>query len=235
LDPDDEALAAKQRASAEDMVRCLKDKGVDSELAAGGPIGYGEAEFRMIWPIIESEGSAFNMPGTGGMGDPEIVEKLGLDGDKPYLYTAGQDLTAELVACIDETGYFMPEPKFDPREEEADKQLIADASNTWAVCARQNGLPDVKDAKVEADNWATVPSALVSGSVTVDELKAVLVQCPPFDPDRDLAAPQDVDGTGPRLTDPSIGFDLPEGDPKLEQLKTTLQDHTMDELEKARS
>jgi hypothetical protein len=237
LDKETADLVAKQAASAEDMLACLKGKGIDADLVPSGTTGYGSAEFKQIWINAEPRAVCFSLPGEGGMCDPAALEgpDMPTDEDRAYLYVDGLDRSEELVACIEETGYFTPEPKIDPREEEAEKQLQADASNLWAACARENGLPGMPDAKIEIDSFATMPAALVDGSVTVDQFKAVLDQCPPFDPKRDLGAPQDVDGTGPRLIDPSISFDLPEDDPKLAQLRQALDDHIAAAYEKANS
>ncbi|MDR1189293.1 MAG: hypothetical protein LBK95_17895 [Bifidobacteriaceae bacterium] len=240
---DAEPAAPEQVAAAEAMVACLKDKGVETELIDAGVQSYGDFEsvnYKEVWLTPALDEFYFSIPDSSGMASSsELEERLGwsMEDGQPHLYDNGRDQTDVLVACIDSSGYTTPKPQWDPREEEAEKQLMADASNTWAACARENGLPKVTDAKVEVDNFESMPAVLVDGSVTVDELKAALAKCAPFDPERDLAAPNfyDEGETAPKWTDPSITFDLPEDDPKFAQLRQALDDHIAAAYEKAKS
>ncbi|MDR3107688.1 MAG: hypothetical protein LBU05_05765 [Bifidobacteriaceae bacterium] len=227
--PEDAEVLAKQAASAQAMLKCLQDKAIEGELVAVGVTGWSQ-EFQSISPIPHSDDAAFGAASGGGQAGAktpaEVMKKLDA-GDQWVLYDNGQDLSAELVACVESAGYFELEPRFDQREEEVEKHKMVLAANEWIECAREKGWPDMVDVKAQIDNWETVPRAMVPGSATVDELKAVLAKYPPFDPERDLAAPNLItEGEEPPdSTDPLIGFELPEDDPKLAQLNQTLQDH----------
>jgi hypothetical protein len=199
-----------------------------------------DQEFQSISPILHSDDAAFGAASGGGQAGAktpaEVMKRLEA-GDQWFLYDNGQDLSGELVACVESTGYFELEPRFDQREEEVEKHKMVLAANEWIECARANAWPDIVDVKAEIDNWKTVPRAMAPGSATVDELKAVLAKCPPFDPERDWDAPNLIpEGEEvPDWTDPLIGFELPEGDPRLAQLEQALQDHIVAAYEAARS
>ncbi|MDR0626075.1 MAG: hypothetical protein LBG11_02245 [Bifidobacteriaceae bacterium] len=229
-DTDLAKLVSDQAASAAALRDCLAQTGVTIELTEMGVGGYDEVSFQAVWPVFEVKDYVFSIPGAaGGAGEdaPENTFDL-LEDDQPHLYYDGIDHSGDLVACIESSGYFMPKPRYDPREEETEKQRIAAASNEWAACARDNGLPGVKDAEVVIDDFDTVPEAMVPGSVTVDELRAVLVKCPPVDPERDLAEPnfhdENDNGEWTTWVDPMIGFDLPADDPKREELDAAVLD-----------
>jgi hypothetical protein len=51
-------------------------------------------------------------------------------------------------------------------------------SNSWAACARAHGWPDIADADPAAGALAEIE---IPASITEDELRRLLADCPPFD------------------------------------------------------
>jgi hypothetical protein len=223
------ANAAEQARAADALVACLADQGIEAVKTPLGLVGHGDLEFQAVDVVLKSEeDGAYYMPGFGGTNiSPDLPPPPGLvfDEQRPLLYDNGIDMTAQLVECVDSSGYFIPEPRFDPREEEMEKQAMAEAANGWAGCARENGMAGIVDMAVEVDNWDTVPEVQVPQSVSLEAFKDVLAVCPPLDPERDLTAPAMTEADAPRWVDPQIGFDLIAEDALRQQFQQALQDH----------
>ncbi|MDR2348465.1 MAG: hypothetical protein LBD90_07625 [Bifidobacteriaceae bacterium] len=215
---------AEQSATAEALAACLREAGFDAvAFPSFIPVGY-EEMFSVVEVKSASKEYAVNIPGSGGGASAGLAPRYSdrYEADEPFLIEGDTDHTETLLACIDSSGYFMPNARFDPREETVERQAIADSSNLWLACARENGYPELADAIVQADNWTTRTEALLPSDISPDQLNALLEACPPFDPERDLAlGPNGYQGDW-RPQDPQIGFDLPDGDPRRQALLDTL-------------
>jgi hypothetical protein len=220
-----------QAQSAKDLVACLAELGIEAETITGGAEG-------VATPITSvmiggtDDSVEWNIPGVMGAYDRD---KYGNDLDSPLLVSNGTDLTSEFESCISSTGFFVPPPQFDPSEEAATKQAMADASNEWARCARDNGLPNIVDAGVTVDNWETKPSVLVPNSVDVEVFREVLNHCPALDPDRDLTQGNLTEGgSAPAYVDPQITFEPSADGEAVSPLERVLVDHVRALSEAAR-
>jgi hypothetical protein len=180
----DSALMTAHRDSAVRFQQCLEDVGIESAVSTIGLEGW-DGEFLSIDPIAVNKEYWFNIPGGDNVAwesfDADEVEAAINAGE--WVFVDGEaDHSAELRACADQSGYFIPSPRFDPREEEATKRQMADASNEWADCARENGYPSLADASVTIDNWDTAPAIKLPASVTVPGLEILLAACPYVNP-----------------------------------------------------
>jgi hypothetical protein len=150
--------------------------------------------------------------------------KTGESDYEPHLIIGEADFTEALAKCLEETGYTEPDRIVDPSAELQAKQRTADATATWAECARANGYPSVKDpAPPKADEFKTSPAAVLPGDITDAALLALLERCPPYPRESLEAALALAESLGPKPSDedrakvwqmagettPNIGFDLP--------------------------
>jgi hypothetical protein len=104
---------------------------------------------------------------------------------KALLIVDGVDHSDIYAACLDESEYdenavyaavdYSPMAELEPLY-----QLMIDASNEWAKCARENGFPTTKDAVMPKGEGQ--PMALLPASITEVELRELLAVCPNFDP-----------------------------------------------------
>jgi hypothetical protein len=128
----------------------------------------------------------------------------------PFLFIGDEDFTLAWVTCLDRTGYSEPDPAADPGDELRQKQLWAAVSAEWAQCARDNGVLAAKDPEAPvADNYETIPTAVLPSTIQPDELRALLRVCPNFDPDGGLETVEGEAYVSGEAIDPFIGFDLP--------------------------
>ena len=134
----------------------------------------------------------------------------------PQLFIGGQDHSEALATCLDQTGYQHPTYQVDPAEQLKHLQESAQASATWATCARENGYPNIKDPDPPTlgdDDYN--PQVLLPFDMQVAELETLLTACPNFDRAAHEAA--DLASQDPKTdwdkfqypVDPSIGFDIP--------------------------
>jgi hypothetical protein len=133
-------------------------------------------------------------------------------GEALRLYVDGTAYSVAWNECYYSSGYTEPPDGPDPADELLQKQGVAAATNEWAACARENGVPGIADATAtEGSEW---PIALIPPDISAGELRALLQECPNFDPKRATAAAEA--GAGPseynRLyAQPSVGIDQPPG------------------------
>ncbi|MDR2566839.1 MAG: hypothetical protein LBC97_12465 [Bifidobacteriaceae bacterium] len=232
---DDVALAAQQARTAEALAACLEAEGIQTDSTGRSiPDGF-SVEFVLVTPVPQAEERLVVMPSGWVEESPKYQNDTPRDTSKPVLIDGDRDLSAELGACIESSGYFVPDARADLRDEERAKQAVAEASNDWARCARENGWPDVRDAEVAVDDYATVPFALVPGDITVEQLRVLLGKCSPLDPDTDLTAGNMIEEGKPTPIDPNIEFDLPQDDPQQKVLKDAIMDHIEAMYQEARS
>jgi hypothetical protein len=102
---------------------------------------------------------------------------------------------------------------------------MAEASNQWAACARENGLPNLRDATATVDNWETKPSIEIPESTSVELFKQVLGKCSAVNPDRDLNNGNLIEGNVEQLFDPQITFGGAPDNPRRVALEDALFEH----------
>jgi hypothetical protein len=96
----------------------------------------------------------------------------------------GVDYSDTYEECWESSGYTDPVAAADPAVEMLGKRLVADSTNAWLACARENGYPDWADVDPGVpDDWWTSPTAYIPLSMAPEELRALLAACPNFDAD----------------------------------------------------
>ncbi|MDR0433268.1 MAG: hypothetical protein LBH48_08220 [Bifidobacteriaceae bacterium] len=121
------------------------------------------------------------------------------------LWIGGADRTADLDACIAESGYTPPGPFVDQAAEQLAKQTQVDLDNDFVACARRNGYPDLPDsppAQVDGGLTHAPPPIELPLTISDQDLRDLLDACPAIDEARirELA-----DGNDPASV-PSGGF-----------------------------
>jgi len=84
---------------------------------------------------------------------------------------------AGLAACTAE-----PAPEATTATLDAQASAVLAESASWAACARDHGWPDIADPDPAAGALAEV---VLPATITADELRQLLADCPPFNPDTD--------------------------------------------------
>jgi hypothetical protein len=102
-----------------------------------------------------------------------------------FLYINGVDRTETWAMCLERSGYddaavwdSVDTDALDARWE----QMVVEASNEWARCARDHGVSGVIDAQ-PATNENETAEVLLPLTTTEAELEALIVECPLFDPE----------------------------------------------------
>jgi hypothetical protein len=207
---------AGQHQSAEKLANCLDAQGIDATTEEIEVTGY-QGRFLIVMPQPKSDRFAVRVPGSMGMASADFPHDIFDDDGKAMLIDGDQDLTSVFEACIASAEYFVPQAKFDAAEEEISKQLIVEASNEWATCARRIGMPGILDARVSVDNWETVPSAVIPAATDQALFREVLEQCPPVNPKREIGGGNLFEESGDEIADPAISVE-PGDDPRAEGL-----------------
>jgi hypothetical protein len=129
----------------------------------------------------------------------------------PVLLIGDGDYTSVWRECLESSGYVAPPMEKDPKAELEAKAAMAGVARTWAECARSNGFPTTRDPLAPvADDFMTVPTALLPASITPPELEALFEVCDPGP----SGAERVVDETDDAVTTvpipaPAIGIDVP--------------------------
>jgi hypothetical protein len=173
--------------------------------------------------IVFRDGSvdAAMVESNGGT-DEEALREFA-NGEGYGLLVDGVDRSEDYIRCRDESGYFEPVLDEVALREERDRfnQLSVDATYPFAVCARENGYPDVADPAVIVDPTLEMADPLGMGemvpgvelplTMSEDDLRALLAACRPYDPDLSIDGPV-RDGTGaPYPVVPVIKIERPPG------------------------
>ncbi|MDR1442642.1 MAG: hypothetical protein LBJ02_09725 [Bifidobacteriaceae bacterium] len=218
-----------QARTAAELVACLDGLGVDARTTPMDITGHAGQYANVAIGSVEDP-IEWNFPGVMGVYDPS---KYGDDFDELLLVANGVDLTAEFSACIESSGFYLPDPDVDPRDEEVAKLAIAEASNQWAACARKNGLPALPDAVVVVDGWETRPSIEIPASVDLQLFEKVLDACPPLDPNRDLSKGNLVEEGEEVPVDPEITFAPRADSGELEEMEGAMASRIRELFESA--
>ncbi|MDR0990123.1 MAG: hypothetical protein LBL92_01970 [Propionibacteriaceae bacterium] len=148
----------------------------------------------------------------------EPVASTALDFEPESILTvAGVDRSDVWQQCLADSGYdeMAVWDNYDNSDATviAEEQLVVDATNQWAECAREHGFPEVADVQMSTSDQE-YPAALLPASITADQLRQLLTDCPSFDPavaDANAALNESSDEPVPDGVkgQPSIGFDYP--------------------------
>jgi hypothetical protein len=209
-------VLAPQRERAEAMAACLADASIAASLddQADGQthldidIPSGDRSF--VWVTADGLSSQ----ATDDEESTAMVNAA-VDEGRSLLWLRGIDRTAEYDACVEESQFTQPGMFADPATEQRLKQLQVDLNNDFAACARANGLPDIADQPPPViDGGATTGPGqiLLPWTITEDELRDLLAQCPVYDESRlrELAGGQNRDNWFEEtLVGPFLFFDIP--------------------------
>ncbi|MDR1266529.1 MAG: hypothetical protein LBK42_13475 [Propionibacteriaceae bacterium] len=110
-----------------------------------------------------------------------------------FLFISGIDRTDDWAACLDQSGYDAA-AAYKAFEDANDletlntiwNQMVIAASNDWARCARDYGINGVVDAQPAANENDLIAVSLPL-TLTEEQLRDLLEQCPAFDPDVEAA------------------------------------------------
>ncbi|MDR1825662.1 MAG: hypothetical protein LBR27_10130 [Bifidobacteriaceae bacterium] len=103
-------------------------------------------------------------------------------GFEPHLEIDGIDYSKGFATCVVDSAYERPTLQVDPDWELEHETKLAEVSNEWARCARENGFPQIADAAApKIDNGATEPEVRIPLSMTVEQLRELLKVCKFFD------------------------------------------------------
>ncbi|MDR1293810.1 MAG: hypothetical protein LBK59_02435 [Bifidobacteriaceae bacterium] len=127
------------------------------------------------------------------------------------LVVDGVDYSADYQACAESSDYVDPLTEPDLTDELTGKRMLADATNDWIACARENGYPEWADVEPGvADNWLTSPSATIPLTMTAEDLRSLLAECPNFDEKiAEMQEDPDYVITGKGDLHPSIQVEVP--------------------------
>ncbi|MDR0432438.1 MAG: hypothetical protein LBH48_03890 [Bifidobacteriaceae bacterium] len=188
-------VAKAQYSGAQDLVDCLLDFGLPAWLE---PVSDGRAQLRWRedtgqWLAVRDAAGATTLGNI-----PESVKDgfLADSSGELALLVDGKDRTADYGICLDRSGYVEPsETLAYSQEVQLERMGTLEATNAWAQCARVNGYPGLRGvpAKVVADIDAAIEVVLPK-SMNVEALRALLLECPTFDPESATVESIEIDG-----------------------------------------
>ncbi len=135
----------------------------------------------------------------------DLVDELTAEhSTEPRFYVNGVDYSDLYQKCLASSGY---DPAWGHDDETAvDPAWVrrrVEADNRWAACARDQGWPQVADVAAPADG-SLPPEVLLPFSITEDQLRQLVADCPTFDPALFEAGAAFGDASADL---PEIGFD----------------------------
>jgi hypothetical protein len=171
------------------MYQCLVDRDVPARLdqtSRGEPLVGWERDSFVLGQNLEGQ-LFFEQDADADPLDQEDMEQYSHDGADPWLVIDGKDYSEAFADCLSQTNYREPYGEADPAERLARMQAIAEASNSWAECARDFGLRDVADADGPVLGDSGTPTVYIPASIQPEQLRALVKQCPTFDAEAELA------------------------------------------------
>jgi hypothetical protein len=166
---------------------------------------------RETWDALLAKHGVVNLNEGGKFADALVIDD--------------QDFTEPYVKCLADTDYSNPTyvAEMEAPQYAADDLIgWAEATNEWTACARENGVPTVKDVKVPTEGNDEGPEyTLLSSTMTEAQVRELMTACPEFDQDAvEKAQALKAKGEIPRSEyapySPQIGFDTPGWDGTLE-------------------
>ncbi|MDR1824372.1 MAG: hypothetical protein LBR27_03405 [Bifidobacteriaceae bacterium] len=222
---------AEREATVNAMVDCLVEAGVPAKAQEVVVNGVSTLDLMFDGQLVSTRDPSTGADGFGGIstsmiqaggGAPVDEEKHSqifeaIEGDYALVIDA-VDYTADYQRCYVETGYSPREivMEDDPASELRAKQEVAEVSNEWAACARDQGYEDVTDAEPPtADGYETYPYVMVPGTITLVQFQELLEACPLLDVEamaESLAEAQEqAEDEGPSFSDEGDGVAIQGG------------------------
>jgi hypothetical protein len=222
------ASASTQRLAAEAYHSCLVDAGLPAEIFPVNTdepdgdawVSFGAAETVQVIPgeggmtSVSSEGAGGSGGGSGITEEErEAFLEAHQDPESFGLLVDGVDRSADFERCYTESGYTEPEFTADPAAQALFNTRIAEATNTWIACARENGYPDLSDVAASSEDPDYYPNVELPSTITEEALRALLDACPNFDAEA-WGEMLDAQSTGTMTeanipTDPAISIAQP--------------------------
>ena len=198
--PDIPSLGSAGPATATDIEVVAKAY-FDCMSQAGVPVALAENDAGEL-TIVKNSGSwtLQTYPNGGGGGNYDDDTTLSADAqasfqeffenmpDHPTLILDGVDHSQAYGQCLEQTGYDFIEAMGEVRSDPELNVKQVKANNDWAACARDNGFPAIEDTEMPMGAEQPQP-VLLPGSITPDQLRALLVECPNFRKDTVDQAP----------------------------------------------
>ena len=165
-------VSAAPGASTDALVSCLVDAGLPARLDEGldGGVQLGWDEGHDI-AVVDTYGGDWwirdasrDYDEVGSQADhSRFLNAHQPDGASPYgLEVDGVDYSDVFATCVQNSGYAPVSESKDVRDEQVAKQALAEVTNDWLVCARENGYSDWPDVEAgEADDWLTSPQVSI--------------------------------------------------------------------------
>jgi hypothetical protein len=243
--PTTDVVAADDlEAVATALYNCLRDDGIPAEYEtdpSGSPtlITFSD-DHRVTWTLPggyprQNEGYTQAEEEAFLAELEQQVADIDLSAGSPFetkLEVDGVDHSAVFAQCVETSGYSEDavyasinwDTTLSPWY-----QVMVEASNQWAACARENGWPDVTDAHMPQGD--EIPTALLPISITEDQLRQLLAVCPIYDPAIDEANAKLFEEAGNDYStipegyqeQPQVGFDYPgfDGDYSVTETSAT--------------
>jgi hypothetical protein len=168
--------------AALDMEACLAERKIPARL---GRTGDGVA-YVSLFPggdahvYLRHAGQASGQYGGDGQNraDEAVAAELDASQADPALALNGEDRTADLVACLESSGYDLSTGSLDAAMIDKVEAFTMAEGADWAACARQHGLPDLADPELLSGNPVRMASVALPAWVTKEQLREALEACP---------------------------------------------------------
>jgi len=118
-----------------------------------------------------------------------LTEFKSTAGSAPTLWIDRVDHSPTYAQCLAESGYSDDAAWGSSTTTNTQAlQLQVNANNQWAACARENGWPDIQDSSMpDPQTTTSTPSVLLPGTITEDQLRALLDACPNGNPNSQIS------------------------------------------------
>lgn len=163
---------------------CMSDGGIKVKLTKNNQQELSIVEFTNYSIIMYSSehGGGVMMGSESATYDEVAVNDFFMNSDdKPRLVIDGVDHSELYATCLEESDYDENAAWGEYYSNPADSALQVEANNKWASCAREHGFPSVKDTEMSTDG--SITSVLLPATVTPEQLRTLLEECPNFDPE----------------------------------------------------
>ncbi|MDR0433105.1 MAG: hypothetical protein LBH48_07355 [Bifidobacteriaceae bacterium] len=222
-----------QRLTAEALYSCLVDAGLPAQIQpvnrGGGDGGSGDAEAgsaeafvtfgsHAVMQAVPGKPPAISLGEGSAVALSEQAQQAFFDAHRDPetfgLQIDGVDYSVDFERCYTESGYFEP-VRITDEERVRQNKLMAEATNKWTACARENGYPNLPDVLLASNDPDYYPSVELPPSITESALRSLLEACPNFDEEaaaqvhEAMASGEDI----PYPLMPNITIPMPDEDP----------------------
>jgi len=203
--------ASEQRSGAEALHACLDNAGIPAQITAqdnGDAFVWVGDENNEIVVVATTPDGGSSFSGPEDTNYEEYNDFITEHEGEYAILVDGVDKSDPYAACYESSGYVEPVYESDPAQELKMKQGMADSTNVWIACARENGFPNLKDVTAEVDT-DSFPQAELPFDTTEEALRDLIAACPVFDEERALRQldPEYVFDPDTYETDPVITFE----------------------------